>query len=307
VKGKKELTKIIKQEASSGGFYDCGISMAEPLAIEADVFKSYLETDYYAEMKWLAANFDKRTNPQNVLKGAKSVISFLYNYYTDKNPQFDNVPKISKYAYGKDYHKVLKKKLEQLVSNISHYTDSFNYKIYVDSGPILEKAWARRAGLGWIGKNSILINPKGGSFFFISDIIIDLELEYDSPIDDHCGKCSLCIESCPTEAISESRTINSNKCISYHTIETEEDIPDDFKGKLDNWVSGCDICQDVCPWNSKSISSPQSIFRPKEEMLKMTRNEWDNLDETTFNNIFKGTTVERGGFDKLKSNIRFIK
>ena len=307
VEGKIELTKRIKQEAHSLGFYDCGISKAEPLDIEADVYKNYLNKDNYAGMKWMLKNSEKRTDPKKILPGARSVISFLYNYYTDKKPLFPDVPKISKYAYGKDYHKVLKEKLEQLITNISPISNPFNYKIFVDSGPILEKAWARRGGLGWIGKNSLLINPKGGSFFFISEIIIDLELEYDSPVDDYCVNCSLCIETCPTSAITDSRTINANKCISYHTIETQENIPDEFKGKFENWVSGCDICQDVCPWNSKSFCDSQSLFKPKEEMLKLTRNEWDSLDESTFSYIFKGTPVERGGFAKLKSNIRFIK
>ncbi len=300
------LSKQIKQEARKEGFYDCGISKAEKLDFQHKVLCDYLERGDNGTMKWLEKNLDKRTDPTMVLPGAKSVISLIYNYYSEHRQYDPEAPKISRYAYAKDYHHVLEKKLNALIMRIKALKSNVKALCYVDSGPVIEKTLACNGGLGWIGKNSLLINPQRGSFFFIGEIITDIELEYDKPIIDKCGNCSLCIDNCPTSAINDNRTINSNNCISYLTIELKDNIPEEFKGKLQNWVSGCDICQNVCPWNKKAVADSESAFEPNAELLLMKKKEWDSLDNRDFDRLFKKSSVARAGYEKLKSNIDFL-
>ncbi|MFC2129139.1 tRNA epoxyqueuosine(34) reductase QueG, partial [Bacteroidota bacterium] len=274
-----KLSSSIKIEAKKLGFFDCGISEVKFLSDDAEALEVYLEKGMNAGMEWLSLNFDKRTNPEKLLKNAKSVISVIYSYNSEDKPKDPAAPKISKYAFGKNYHKVLKDKLYLLLEVIRKMSVNCNARIFVDSGPVLEKAWARSCGIGWIGKHSLLINPLGGSYFFIGEIITDLVLEYDKPIEDKCYDCTLCIDSCPTSAITGKRTIDANKCISYLTIELEDKIPASFKGKLNNWVCGCDICQNICPWNKINVYDTESPFKPNPVMLEMKKKDWFMMDE----------------------------
>jgi len=239
--------------------------------------------------------------------GAKSVISLLYNYYTQKQPTDEKAPKISTYAYGKDYHFVIKDKLKLFFYEIQQQIGEVGGRVFVDSAPVLDKHWAKRAGLGWIGKHSNLINKEKGSFFFIAELIVDLELQADTPIKDYCGTCTKCIDACPTDAIVEPYVVDGSKCISYLTIELKEAIPAGFKNKMDNWMFGCDVCQDVCPWNRFTEPHNEPLFEPHPDLLNMQTQEWEELTQEVFNVLFKKSAVKRTKFDGLKRNIRFLK
>ena len=304
---KTKFTQLIKSEAKSLGFDFCGISKAAFLEEEAPRLENWLKNNLHGQMSYMQNLFDKRLDPQLLVPGAKSVISLLLNYYPSKKQKDATAPKISKYAYGEDYHFVIKEKLFQLLEFIKITIGDVEGRVFVDSAPVMDKAWAKKSGLGWIGKNSNLINKNSGSFYFITELIVDLELEYDNAIKDFCGSCSRCIDACPTEAIIAPYVIDGSKCISYFTIELKENIPGSVKGKFENWVFGCDICQDVCPWNRFSKTHKEKQFQPNDELLEMTRGDWYELTEETFKRVFKNSAVKRTKFNGLKRNIDFIK
>ncbi|MFL2625980.1 MAG: tRNA epoxyqueuosine(34) reductase QueG [Flavobacteriaceae bacterium] len=297
----------IKTEAKRLGFLSCGISKAEFLEEEAPRLESWLHQNKHGKMHYMENHFDKRLDPSLLVEGSKSVISLTYNYYIDKLQQDPNAPKISKYAYGLDYHYVIKDKLNQLLEFIKEKIGDVHGRAFVDSAPIMEKAWAKKSGLGWIGKNSNLITQKVGSFYFISELIVDLDLEVDHAVTDHCGSCTACIDACPTEAITEPFQVDGSKCISYFTIELKDNIPNEMKGKLDHWAFGCDVCQDVCPWNRFSKQHSEPLFNPKPELLSMTKNDWEEITQETFNKVFKKSAVKRTKYTGLKRNIKFLK
>jgi epoxyqueuosine reductase len=306
---KKSLTDLIKTEAKELGFFECGISPAGFLEKETGKTEQWLQKGNHAGMDYMERNKEKRYDPSKLVEGAKSVISVLYNYYPPETiPEKDNYI-ISKYAYGRDYHFVIKEKLRMLLDKIEKKTGKRNARIFVDSAPVLDRAWAAKSGLGFIGKNTMLINRKGGSFFFIGEIIIDLELQYDENVDmaNYCGSCTACMDACPTQALKPFE-VDARKCISYLTIEHKGDIPGKFKEKFKDRIFGCDICQDVCPWNIR-FAKPhrEPAFMPKEELLNMTKKEWEELDKPTFKKLFKGTPLERTGYKNLMRNIDFVK
>ena len=299
-------TNLIKQKANELGFTHCGISKAEFLDEEAQKLEIWLKQNMHGQMGYMENHFDKRLDPRLLVDGAKSVISLIYNYYTEKKQQDPLAPKISKYAFGEDYHFVLKDKLNELLQFINEAVGEVHGRAFVDSAPILERAWAKRSGLGWIGKNTNLINKDSGSFYFLSELIIDLELDDDSPVTDHCGTCTACIDACPTQAIVEPYKVDGSRCISYFTIELKENIPVEMKGKFANWAFGCDICQDVCPWNRFSKQHNEEKFDPPEKMLMMSKDEWGNLSEVVFNELFKKSPVKRTKYNGLIRNIVFL-
>ena len=300
------LTIDIKTKAKSLGFMSCGISKAGFLEEEAPKLENWLNKNMNGEMSYMERNFDMRLDPTKIVEGAKSVISLTYNYYTEKTSKDSNF-KISKYAYGNDYHFVIKNKLKDLFEYIKEKTGDINGRVFVDSAPILERAWAKKSGLGWIGKNTNLISKKNGSFFFLCEIILDLELEYDHIETDHCGSCTACIDACPTNAIVEPYVVDGSKCISYYTIELKNNIPDYAKNTYDDWIFGCDICQDVCPWNRFSKPHQEPLFNSNEEFLSISKNDWIEMTKETFNKVFKNSPIRRAGFDGIKRNIEFIK
>ncbi len=259
------------------------------------------------QMKYMENHFDKRLDPRLLVEGAKSVISLLLNYYPHENQKDPETPKISKYAYGKDYHLVIKEKLKQLHHFIITNIGEINGRAFVDSAPVMDKAWAKRSGLGWVGKNSNLINKNNGSFFFIAELIVDLELEHDGAIGDYCGTCTRCIDACPTDAIVEPYLVDGSKCISYFTIELKENIPPGLKGKFENWAFGCDICQDVCPWNRFSSPTNETMFAPKKELLDMSKNDWEEISEELFNKLFQDSALQRTKYNGLKRNLHFLR
>lgn len=298
-------TLLIKQESQRIGFSHCGISKAEFLEEEAPRLEQWLKNGMHGEMQYMENYFDKRLDPRLLVPGAKSVVSLLLNYFPEEK-QNPDAPKISRYAYGTDYHTVIKEKLKQLFQFINDNIGEVGGRVFVDSAPVLDRAWAQRSGLGWIGKNSNLINPKAGSYFFIAELILDLELETDTPIKDYCGTCTRCIDACPTEAIIAPYVVDGSKCISYFTIELKNEIPQDVKGKFENWVVGCDICQEVCPWNSFSKPHNQNELKANSELLNMNEKDWKELTEETFNNVFKNSALKRTGYKGLKRNISFV-
>ena len=302
----KSNSQIIKSLAIKEGFSFCGISRAVFLDEEARRLEKWLNKSYNGEMGYMARNFDKRVDPRLLVPGAKSVISLLYNYYTEARQIDSKAPKISSYAHGEDYHFVIKRKLKELFKGIQNKIGQVEGRVFVDSAPVLDKAWATRSGLGWIGKNSNLINKRSGSYFFIAEIILDLDLEEDGPTTDHCGKCTACIDACPTEAIVEPYVIDGSKCISYFTIELKDEIPKEMSGKFDNWMYGCDVCQEVCPWNRFSKPHNEPAFKPNDKLLSMSANEWRELTKETFNVIFKNSAVKRTKYEGLKRNIKFL-
>lgn len=303
---KQRNTQLIKSIAKDLKFDFCGISKIEFLDEEAPRLEKWLKEQKHGEMKYMENYFDKRLNPALLLEGAKSIISVLYNYYPSQNQHAD-APKISKYAYGDDYHEVIRKKLNEFIFRLQESIGHFEARAFVDSAPVMDKVWAKKSGLGWIGKNSNLINKNQGSFFFIAEIILDLELEYDGPIKDYCGTCTKCIDACPTEAIVSPYVVDGSKCISYLTIELKENIPSEFKNKMDNWVFGCDICQDVCPWNRFSTPHREPLFNNQKAMLNMTEKEWQEINLQSFNSLFKNSAVKRTKFKGLKRNLEFLK
>ena len=299
---------LIKNEAKKLGFLFCGISKAEFLEQEAPRLEKWLNNNMHGEMQYMENYFDKRLDPRLLVDDAKSVISLGLNYYTDLKPADPSSPQISKYAYGADYHTVIKDKLKQLLAIINEKIGDVNGRAFVDSAPVLDKAWAKKAGLGWIGKNSNLISKKVGSFFFLAELIIDIELEYDiAPTADHCGTCTKCIDACPTDAIVGPYVVNGSRCISYLTIELKNEIPNEFKGKMDNWMFGCDICQDVCPWNKFSVLHQEPSFIPHPDLLDLTQKDWQEITDDIFKKIFKNSAVKRTKFSGLKRNIDFLK
>jgi len=306
LKNKKHYTALIKNEAKRLGFISCGISRAEFLEDEAPRLEKWLKMKMNGEMKYMENYFEKRLDPTKLVDDAKSIISLTYNYYPE-DLQNKEAPKISKYAYGMDYHYVIKEKLNFFLTFIKDKIGDVHGRAFVDSAPILEKAWAAKSGIGWVGKNSNLITKQVGSFYFLAELIIDLDLDYDIIESDHCGQCTACIDSCPTEAITEPYVVDGSKCISYFTIELKENIPQEFKGKFDDWVFGCDICQDVCPWNKFSKPHKEPLFQSSSELMKMSRDEWNEITEETFNKIFKDSAVKRTGYKGLTRNLNFIK
>ncbi len=302
----ESLTIDIKSRAKTLGFLSCGISKAGFLEEEAPNLENWLNKNMNGEMSYMERNFDMRLDPTKIVEGAKSVISLTYNYYREKTCKDSNF-KISKYAYGDDYHFVIKNKLKDLFEYIKEETGDINGRVFVDSAPVLERAWAKKSGLGWIGKNTNLISKKNGSFFFLCEIILDLELEYDHIETDHCGSCTACIDACPTNAIVEPYVVDGTRCISYYTIELKNNIPDYAKNTYDDWIFGCDICQDVCPWNRFSKPHKEPLFNPNDEFLSMNKNDWIEMTEETFNKVFKNSAIKRAGFDGIKRNIEFIK
>ncbi len=299
-------TQIIKQEAKRLGFDFCGISKADFLEEEAPKLEAWLKAGMHGKMEYMENHFDKRLNPTLLVEGAKSVVSLLYNYYPEQT-QNTEAPKISKYAYGYDYHEVIKEKLKEFLNTLKEKIGDVNGRAFVDSAPVLDKAWAKKSGLGWIGKNVNLINKQNGSFFFIAELIIDLDLEYDGPIQDYCGTCTKCIDACPTEAIVEPFVVDGSKCISYLTIELKDAIPSEFKNKMDNWAFGCDVCQDVCPWNRFSTPHHETLFNNQTGLLNLNTDEWHEMTEETFNKVFKHSAVKRTKYKGLKRNLEFIK
>jgi epoxyqueuosine reductase len=300
-------SQLIKTEAKRLGFDYCGISKAEFLEEEAPRLEHWLHNNMHGEMSYMQNYFDKRLDPRLLVPGAKSVVSLLLNYYPSEKQEDETAPKISKYAYGADYHFVIKEKLNQLLEYIRLTIGEIDGRVFVDSAPVLDKAWAKKSGLGWIGKNSNLINKNSGSFFFIAELIIDLELEYDNAIKDYFGTCTRCMDACPTDAIVAPYVVDGSKCISYFTIELKENIPAAVKGKFDNWVFGCDVCQDVCPWNRFSKPNEEQYFQNDNGLLEMTKKDWYELTEETFKQVFKNSAVKRTKYKGLKRNIDFIK
>ncbi len=306
MKNKKHYTELIKNEAKRLGFISCGISRAEFLEDEAPRLEKWLKMKMNGEMKYMENYFEKRLDPRKLVDDAKSIISLTYNYYPE-DLQNKEAPKVSKYAYGMDYHYVIKEKLNFFLTFIKDKIGNVHGRAFVDSAPILEKAWAAKSGIGWVGKNSNLITKKVGSFYFLAELIVDLDLDYDRIESDHCGECTACIDSCPTQAITQPYVVDGSKCISYFTIELKENIPKEFKGKFDDWVFGCDVCQDVCPWNKFSKSHKEPLFQSSSELMKMSRDEWNEITEETFNKIFKNSAVKRTGYKGLTRNLNFIK
>jgi len=300
-------TALIKQKALDLGFMYCGISKADFLEPEARQLDAWLKNSYNGKMAYMENHFDKRLDPRLLVDGAKSVVSLLLNYHTEAEQTDPEAPRLSKYAHGKDYHNVIKDKLKELFQFIQEEIGEVGGRVFVDSAPVMDKAWAKRSGLGWMGKSTNLIHPKHGSFFFIAELILDLDLEPDGPIKDYCGTCTRCIDACPTDAIVQPYVVDGSKCISYLTIELKDAIlPDAFRGKMDNWMFGCDICQDVCPWNrfSKPHSEPQ--FTPHDSLLHLSKADWEDLTEEIFAELFRHSAVKRTKFEGLKRNINFL-
>ena len=297
---------LIKNEAHRLGFDFVGFSKADFLAEDAPRLERYLKENMHGEMKYMENHFDKRLDPRLLVDDAKTVISFLINYFPSET-QNPNSLKIAKYAYGKDYHLVIREKLNALLNFIETEIGAVNGRGFVDSAPILDKAWAQKSGLGWIGKNGNLINKGSGSFFFVAELIVDLDLPPDGPVIDHCGTCTACIDECPTEAIIEPMVVDGSKCISYFTIELKESIPTEMKGKFNDWMFGCDVCQDVCPWNRFSKPHQEPLFNPHPDLLSMTRKDWENIEQETFSKVFSKSAVKRTKLSGLKRNINFLK
>ncbi|WP_313806276.1 tRNA epoxyqueuosine(34) reductase QueG [Flavobacterium sp.] len=306
IQNKEKYTQMIKAEAQRLGFLSCGISKAGFLEEEAPRLERWLNNNMQGEMHYMENHFDKRLNPTLLVDDAKSVISLLLNYYPSEiqNPESY---KISKYAYGEDYHFVIKDKLKDLLHFIQAEIGEVSGRAFVDSAPVLDKAWAAKSGLGWIGKNANLLSKQVGSFFFIAELIVDLDLEYDGVTTDHCGSCTACLDACPTEAIVAPYVVDGSKCISYFTIELKDNLPQEMKGKFDDWMFGCDVCQDVCPWNRFSKPHNEPLFNPNPELLSFTKKDWKEITEETFRKIFKNSAVKRTKLTGLSRNINFLK
>ena len=304
---KEKYSQLIKKEAARLGFSACGIAKATYLENEAPRLEKWLKENRHGKMSYMENHFDKRLDPSKLVPGAKSVVMLQYNYYPESKQRSDTY-KIAKYAYGEDYHFVIKEKLYALLNHIEEKTGKVSARVFTDSAPVLERVWAQRSGLGWIGKNSLLLSKNRGSFYFLAEIILDLELEYDNPLQtDHCGTCTRCIDACPTGAILQNKTIDGSKCISYLTIELRDEIPSEFKEKFDDWMFGCDICQDVCPWNRFSLPHTEPRFNPHPDLLAMSKKDWEAINEETFKRLFKKSAVKRTKFKGLLRNISFIK
>lgn len=286
---------------------DCGFAKARYLEEEAPHLEEWLQANYQGEMAWLNNHFDKRLDPRLLVPGAKTVISLLFNYFPEDEQQDPEAPKIARYAYGEDYHFVIKRKLKDLLSFMHEEIGAVEGRVFVDSAPVMERKWAQEAGLGWQAKNTLLINKRKGSFFFLAQLIVDLEVEYDQAVQtDHCGTCTRCIDACPTEAIIGPNILDASKCISYLTIELKDAIPEDFKGRMENWAFGCDICQEVCPWNRFSLSHREPAFDPHPELLAMSSGEWHEMTEEVFRKVFKKSALKRKKYSGLIRNLDFL-
>ena len=306
INNKEKYTQLIKAEAHRLGFLSCGISKAGFLEEEAPRLENWLNNQMNGQMSYMENHFDKRLNPTLLVDDAKSVISLLLNYYPSELQNEDSY-KISKYAYGQDYHHVIKEKLKELLHFIQTEIGEVSGRAFVDSAPVLDKAWAAKSGLGWVGKNSNLITQKVGSFYFIAELIIDLELDYDAPTTDHCGSCTACLDACPTEAIVAPYVVDGSKCISYFTIELKDNLPQEMKGKFDDWMFGCDVCQDVCPWNRFSKPHIEPLFQANSDILNFSKSDWEEITVDTFQKVFKNSAVKRTKYDGLLRNINFLK
>ena len=307
MKQQEAYSTFIKEEAKALGFLSCGIAKAGFLEEEAPRLEQWLRQGRHGEMHYMENHFDKRLDPTKLVPGAKSVVSLLLNYHSLEKQSDPTAPKISTYAFGQDYHKVIKDKLYLLLARIRDRIGEVDGRVFVDSAPVMDKAWAAKAGLGWVGKNTNLIAKQVGSFFFIAEMILDLELAYDLPVADHCGSCTACIDACPTQALTAPYQIDGSKCISYATIELKNAIPDHFKGKMDGWMFGCDVCQTVCPWNRFSTPHNETAFAPKAELLELKKQDWEELTEETFKRVFQKSAVKRTKYSGLTRNIRFLK
>jgi epoxyqueuosine reductase len=303
---KHKYTELIKTEAKRLGFMSCGISKAEFLEEEAPRLEKWLQNNMQGEMSYMENHFDKRLDPTKLVPDSKSVISVLLNYFPSETQNTESY-KISKYAYGTDYHFVIKEKLKLLLDFIKEEIGDVHGRAFVDSAPVLDKAWAAKSGLGWMGKHSNLLSKQSGSFYFIAELIVDLELEYDSPVTDHCGSCTACIDACPTEAIVAPYVVDGSKCISYFTIELKNEIPSGFQGKFDDWIFGCDVCQDVCPWNRFSKSHKEPLFNTNPGVLELSKKDWEEITEDVFQKLFKNSPLKRTKFSGIKRNIDFLR
>jgi len=303
---KEKHSALIKQEAKRLGFLSCGISKAAFLEEEAPRLENWLKENRHGNMQYMENHFDKRLDPRLLVDGAKSVVSLLLNYYPEEEQNSESY-KVSKYAYGHDYHHVIKSKLRELQNFIQEKIGEVGGRAFVDSAPVLDKAWAAKSGLGWIGKHSNLLTQQVGSFYFIAELILDLDLEEDARVTDHCGTCTACIDACPTQAIVEPYKVDGNKCISYLTIELKENIPTEFKDKMDDWIFGCDVCQDVCPWNKFSKPHAEPLFNPHPDLLSLTKKDWQEITEDVFKKVFQKSAVKRTKFSGLTRNIKYVK
>ena len=302
----QKYSDLIKEKARNYGFESCGISKAEFLEEDAPNLENWLKNNFQGEMAYMENYFDKRLNPTLLVEGSKSVISLSYNYFpSEKIETLDNF-KISKYAYAEDYHDIIKGILKDLVNELKQEIGDFHFRIFVDSAPVLERAWARKSGIGWVGKNANLITKEKGSFYFLAEIICDLELIADHETTDHCGTCRKCIDACPTDAIISDKIIDGSKCISYATIELKNEIPTHFKDKMEDWMFGCDICQDVCPWNRFARPNHQEKFQPNSFLKNYRKQDWQELSQDLFSEIFRKSPVKRTKFAGLQRNIRFL-
>lgn len=304
--GSSTYSQMIKAEAQRLGFLACGISKAEFLEDEAPRLERWLRQGMHGEMAYMENHFDKRLDPRKLVPGAKSVVSLLLNYFPRERQQ-EGTYRVSKYAYGEDYHRVIKDKLHELLGFISAAIGQVQGRAFVDSAPVLDKAWAARSGLGWVGKHSNLLTREVGSFYFIAELILDLELETDGPVTDHCGTCTACLDACPTQAIVQPYVVDASRCISYFTIELRNQIPEGFKGLWDDWIFGCDVCMDVCPWNRFAKPHKEPRFEARKELLEMSRGDWEELTEEVFAGLFSKSAVKRAKFEGLKRNVRFLK
>lgn len=302
----EKYSQLIKAKAKKFGFQDCGISKAAFLEEDAKPFEEWLKNNFHGEMSYMENYFDKRLNPKLLVEDSKSVISLSYNYFPDEKISTLDSFKISKYAYGEDYHEIIKEILREMVAELKEEIGDFHCRVFVDSAPVLERSWARKSGIGWVGKNANLITKQSGSFYFLAEIICDLQLEEDFSTTDHCGTCTKCIEACPTDAIVSDKIIDGSKCISYATIELKNEIPEGFRNNMEDWMFGCDICQDVCPWNRFSTPTLQEKFQPNTFLKNFKKEEWEELSQELFSEIFKKSPVKRTKFAGLKRNIEFL-
>lgn len=300
-------TTLLKNTARELGFFYCGVSKAVYLEEDAARMEKWLARKKHGQMDYLARNFEMRMDPRLLVPGAKSVVSLLYNYFPKKNIESSDSYKISKYAFGEDYHFVIKRKLKELMRVLVEKIGEIEGRVFVDSAPVMERAWAQKSGAGWIGKNSLLLNKNQGSFFFLAELISDLELVEDGPVGDHCGTCTRCIDACPTDAIIEPYSVDASKCISYFTIELKEAIPPEEKGKFQDWIFGCDVCQDVCPWNQFSVPNNEPAFDPDPRLSTMNKKDWIELTEPVFKDLFSKSAFNRAKYKGLKRNITFLK
>lgn len=298
---------IVKKTAKDLGFDFCGIAKAEFLEEEAPRLEAWLNQNYHGKMAYLANHFDKRLDPRKLVEGACSVVSLIYNYYPkERLPESPGDYKLAKYAYGKDYHFVIKEKLKRFLEMLGEEVGEIHGRVFVDSAPVMERQWAQKSGLGWLGKNSLLLNKQMGSFFFLAELILDLPLHADTPMTkDYCGTCTRCMDACPTDAIIAPGVVNGSQCISYFTIELKEELPKQVAGKFENWVFGCDICQDVCPWNRFSAPHKEPAFEPHPDLKDFDKNDWEEMTQEVFGKVFQKSAVKRTKWEGLKRNIKF--